>query len=162
MELNIDESIDFFKEMQKRTKEIEDYSFVLIINDGMIQLELAKITNEQFFYFLDNGSPIYNIYPKFINIRLSNYIDNEIENRLSEDIISYINGERNDIDNIFKKYGIMLDNELKSLILGLPDKLTIKKDVVENDETIEKIETYKARDFYKNVSIKVKKGEIYI
>lgn len=152
---NLDTYITYTEEEIKRCKKLDDYYFEIIIENGNIPLELATISYEEYYYMLDNGSPIYNLYPKRLTDKLDYYFDKLLDEEFGEDLQEYIEQERDDIDYIFKEWANNLTQKLRFMITSDVSKIELEEEV---EEEI-KQEIYKTKEFAKKVKVIAKYKE---
>lgn len=82
--------IDEINNRLKLIASLEDYKFVVGINDGEVDSELFKISNSDLFYFYDNGLVSQGIYPRNITTEFEYYFRNVISPELQDKLIDGI------------------------------------------------------------------------
>lgn len=84
---------NYIDELSKQFKifnQINKYSYVVYVKEGMTESELYKVKNDNFLYMIDNGSPKNNILPFNINRRFKEWFFSEIEPRMENDLFEEI------------------------------------------------------------------------
>lgn len=82
--------IDELNDRLKLIASLEDYEYVVGINDGQVESELFRISNSDLFYFYDNGLVSQGIYPRNITTEFEYYFRNVISPVLQDKLIDGI------------------------------------------------------------------------
>ena len=82
--------IDELNDRLKLIASLEDYEYVVGINDGEVKSELFRISNSDLFYFYDNGLVSQGIYPRNITTEFEYYFRNVISPMLQDKLIDGI------------------------------------------------------------------------
>ena len=82
--------IDELNDRLKLIASLEDYEYVVGINDGEVESELFRISNSDLFYFYDNGLVSQGIYPRNITTEFEYYFRNVISPMLQDKLIDGI------------------------------------------------------------------------
>lgn len=152
---------DYFDELETKLNLIatlDDYCFEISIKNGNIPSKYLLMTNEEFYYIYENGSPFRNIMPKNLGTSFYWWFKEYIQPRLSEECSNGIlnnNWKSIDILNCFNSYIPTIKNWLKTKILEDQGKLQINSN--EGGEIIS--ETLDMQKIYDMFEIKVSVGE---
>lgn len=100
-------------------EEVGRYSYSIIVSDSPKLVPFDIYSNQEFFYILDKGDPLYNITPRRLTERMENYFQDVIEPQLSDELAyKAFNLKLNDseIRPIFEKYSNQMEQHLRNLI----------------------------------------------
>ena len=128
-----DDLLSFITDCESRVRKIEDYHFEVCVIDGNVTTKIAKITNYDFFYLLENGSPIYHFMPLSLTRKVYEYFKNRLVKEMEVELTEYIENDRDDIDYIFRRYAKLLTRYVQRLIATYNDEYSlVKESEVEN------------------------------
>lgn len=142
---------------------IEDYYYEIGFNDGKLNTKLLDITNDDFFYYIDNGSISWGIQPSNISTDFQWWFRNEIEPKLEEELWDGIinNGWKQfDIVRCYESYIPYIYNWFKTKLLNLQGSINIRTETdIENDkgeiETQVNITPISMSNFLESLYIKI-------
>lgn len=126
-------------------KSLEHYTYVIGFRDGNIESKFLNITNNEFFYLYDNGSPMNNIVPKNLSTIFHWWFENDLSKRLARRLIDGIllNWNESDIRRCYESFISEIVMYIKNLILQdvgkikVPGEEEIEGEMVETEETID-------------------------
>lgn len=110
---------------------LSNFSFVIQVKDGEVSNNLFTLSYKDYFYFLDNGEPAYNLYPQNITRRFNYYFENILQKQIYNEVINGVLNNHWNKDNVracLQKYTTIIQNwfinNVKSTEIGFSNKIT--------------------------------------